>query len=182
MSIYNLDRIFQPTSIAVIGASEKAGSIGEAVMQNLITGGFTGDIFPVHPRYRKVYKKQVYQNIKEIDAPVDLAVIVTPIVTVPEIIEDCAAIDCGGAIIISAGGKEAGDTGVEIEKKNQTSRIRQGSPNHRAQLPGPGTQRGQSECQFCRSDAEIRQNGVYFSERCHLYIYSGFCRKGKHGF
>ena len=132
MSVYNLDRIFQPKSIAVIGASEKAGSIGEAVMQNLITGGFTGDIFPVHPRYRKVYKHKAHHNIKEIGSPVDLAVIVTPIVTVPGIIEDCAAIDCGGAIIISAGGKEVGDAGVEIERK-----IRQAASGKDLRIIGP---------------------------------------------
>ncbi len=115
MSVYNLDRMFQPKSVAVIGASEKAGSIGASVMQNLIAGGFTGDIYPVHPRYRKVYRRKVYHNVREIGSAVDLAVIATPIHTVPEIVKDCAAIDGGGAVIISAGGRETGEAGVAIE-------------------------------------------------------------------
>ncbi|MDA3898766.1 MAG: bifunctional acetate--CoA ligase family protein/GNAT family N-acetyltransferase [Desulfobacteraceae bacterium] len=117
MSVYNLNRIFQPKSIAVIGASEKPGSVGASVMQNLISGGFTGDIYPVHPRYRKVYRRKVYQSVHKIDATIDMAVIATPINTVPEIVKECAAISCGGAVIISSGGRETGPEGAAIEEK-----------------------------------------------------------------
>jgi acetyltransferase len=109
--------MFQPKSIAVIGASEKGGSVGASVMQNLITGGFTGEIYPVNPRYRKVYRRKAYHSVRSINAPVDMAVIVTPINTVPEIIKDCATINCGGAVIISAGGREIGAKGACIEEK-----------------------------------------------------------------
>jgi acetyltransferase len=132
MSVYNLDRMFQPKSIAVIGASEKAGSVGASVMQNLIAGGFTGEIYPVNPRYRKVYRRKVYHGIRSIDATIDMAVIATPINTVPWIIKECATINCGGAVIISAGGKEIGAEGAGIEE-----RIKQAAGQSNLRIIGP---------------------------------------------
>jgi acetyltransferase len=117
MGQYHLDRIFQPDSIAVVGASEKQGSIGNAVMTNLIAGRFAGKVFPVNTRYQKVHGLPCCPSVKEVAAAVDLAVIATPIETVPEVIADCVARGLGGAIVISAGGKEAGPAGQAIEKE-----------------------------------------------------------------
>jgi len=115
MSVFNLEKVFKPTSIAVIGASEDKNSAGFAVMRNLTQCGYEGRIFPVNPRYDAVFGLPCYRGLDEISDRVDLAVIATPIGAVPAIIEDCAVRKVGGAIIISAGGKEAGPEGQAIE-------------------------------------------------------------------
>ncbi len=115
MSIHNLDKIFKPKGIVVIGASERSGTVGRSVVDNLILSGFKGDIFPVNPRYNRIRGFNAFGSVKEITAPVDLAIIVTPITTVRSLIEECAAIGIGGAVVISAGGKETGLAGKRIE-------------------------------------------------------------------
>ena len=78
MSIYNLDGFFSPTSIAVFGASERVGSIGRAVMEILIKGGFEKPVIPINPKYKTVFDRKTFSSIKKIDMPMDLAVIETP--------------------------------------------------------------------------------------------------------
>lgn len=133
MSVEYLRRMLRPQSVAVVGAGEKQGSIGRAVMQNLISGGFTGQIFPVHPHYKSVFDRVVFPSIADIGTPVDLAVIATPLKTVPGIIAQCRRADVGGAVIISAGGKESGESGKDLEKQIQRaaagSRMRIIGPN-----------------------------------------------------
>jgi acetyltransferase len=120
MGIYNLDKIFKPDSVAVIGASEKEGSIGSVLVENLIQGGYQGKVYPVNPRYRSIHALEAYPSILHANAAVDLAIIATPIATVPSIVGECVEAGIGGAIIISAGGKETGAAGREIE--NQIAR------------------------------------------------------------
>jgi acetyltransferase len=115
MNVINLDKIFYPKSIAVVGASERPGSIGNALMRNLIERGFRGQIHPIHPNHKEVWNLQAYPAVVDLKSPVDLAVISTPIALVPRIVEQCAEAGVGGAIIISAGGKEIGDEGKKIE-------------------------------------------------------------------
>lgn len=115
MGIYNLDHFFRPKSVAVIGASEKTGSIGGAIFSNLQRGGFPGPIYPVHPHYSRIGGVPVHAAVGDIAAPVDLAVIATPIATVPDLIDACADAGIGAAIVISAGGRETGDPGREVE-------------------------------------------------------------------
>ncbi len=117
MSIYNLDKIFRPGSIAVVGASEKTGSIGHAVLRNLKKSGYEGKIFPVNPHHQVISGFSSYPSLLDINQPVDLAVMATPMVTMPAIITECAQAGIGGVIIISAGGKETGEKGLEIEAK-----------------------------------------------------------------
>ena len=111
MSLYNLDRIFDPKRVAVVGASEKKGSIGNAIMKNLLEGGFEGDLFPVNPNHDALHGLKAFGALTEIEEVPDLAVVATPISTVPGIVSECAKRGVGGSIIISAGGKEAGDEG-----------------------------------------------------------------------
>ena len=85
MGIYNLDAIFRPRSVAVIGASEKPGSIGSALMGNLIEGGFDGSILPINPRHPKIHGVAAYPSISDAGLAVDLAIVATPIETVPTI-------------------------------------------------------------------------------------------------
>ena len=116
MGVYNLDKIFKPESVAVIGASEKEGSIGSVLVENLIQGGFQGKVYPVNPNYSTVHGLEAYPSVLKTESSVDLAIIATPIATVPLIVQECVSKNVGGAIIISAGGKEVGPQGEEIEK------------------------------------------------------------------
>ncbi|TKB07948.1 bifunctional acetate--CoA ligase family protein/GNAT family N-acetyltransferase [Desulforhopalus sp. IMCC35007] len=117
MGQHKLNLIMQPRNITVIGATEKEGSIGSALMKNITEGGFTGGIYPVNPKYKKIHGHSCYKSVLDINTEIDLAVIATPIPTVPQIVQDCIDKKIGGAIIISAGGKEVGERGFEIEKQ-----------------------------------------------------------------
>lgn len=116
MGQYNLNRIFKPRHIAVIGAGEKKGTIGNALMKNLIDGGFSGTLFPVNPKYKTIHGHECFGSISDLKTEVDLAIIATPILTVVDIVKECVEKKAGGAIIISAGGKEVGEQGREIEE------------------------------------------------------------------
>lgn len=117
MGQYNLDRIFKPQTIAVVGASEKAGTIGNALMSNLVKGGFAGNLIPVNPKYKTLHGYKAFDSVLKLEQPVDLAVIATPIDTVTNVIQECVSKKVGGAIVISAGGKESGEKGRKIEEK-----------------------------------------------------------------
>ncbi len=112
-----LDAILAPNNIAVIGATEKEGSVGRTILTNLITNPFGGTIFPVNPKRPNVLGIKAYPSILEVPDKVDLAVIVTPARTVPAIIEQCIEAGIPGAIIISAGFKEVGEEGVALEQR-----------------------------------------------------------------
>ena len=79
MGIENLDKIFRPKSIAIVGASEKKGSIGSTLMRNLIEGGFSGEIHPINPKHKILWQRPACPSIKDLQTPVDLAVISVPI-------------------------------------------------------------------------------------------------------
>ncbi len=117
MGLYNLDKIFSPKSIAVVGASEKAGTVGEALIRNLAGGGTSAALYPVNPGYNEIKGMKAFRSISDIRNEVDLAVIATPISTVPTIAKECVENGVGGAIVISAGGKEIGEKGRDIEKR-----------------------------------------------------------------
>jgi acetyltransferase len=117
MSLYNLDKIFQPESIAVIGASEKKESIGHALMQNLVKSEFPGEVFAVNPNHDRVRDFKSYRKISDIPEAVELVVVAIPISKVPSIITECVDAGVKGAIIISAGGKETGSEGQKLEAK-----------------------------------------------------------------
>ncbi len=75
----NLNRIFKPRHVAVVGASEKAGTIGNALMRNLIDGGFPGMLLPVNPKYKAIHGHESFESVSALKTGVDLAVIATPI-------------------------------------------------------------------------------------------------------
>ena len=115
MGLYNLNKVFRPESIAVVGASQKEGSIGSVHVQNLIRGGFEGKIFPVNPHYTAIHGLEAYPSLAKIEHSIDLAIIAIPIAKVPQVIKECVEIGVGGTIIVSAGGRETGAQGLEIE-------------------------------------------------------------------
>ena len=119
MGQYNLNRIFNPRRVAVVGASEKAGTIGNALMRNLIDGEFSGTVLPVNPKYQNLHGQACFESVSVLKTGVDLAIIATPIHSVADIIGECVEKKVGGAVIISAGGKEVGEQGREIEEKIQ---------------------------------------------------------------
>src|SRR5215210_6761511 len=106
-----LDAIFKPETVAVIGASDRPGSVGRTIMWNLISNPFGGTVFPVNSRRANVLGIKAYPSVTDIPQKVDLAVIVAPAPAVPEIIRECAEAEVPGAIIVSAGFKETGPEG-----------------------------------------------------------------------
>ncbi len=110
-----LDAIFAPKSVAVIGATETQGSVGRTIVWNLISSSFGGTIYPVNPKRPSVLGIKAYPNLSAVPEPVDLIVVVTPAPTVPAIIKEAVDVGVKGAIIISAGFKETGPEGVELE-------------------------------------------------------------------
>ena len=132
MTILNIDRMFQPRGVAVVGASERAASLGSSLMRNLIDGGYQGAVYPVNPQYREIFGLPCFSSVKEIEKPVDLVVIAVPIRRVPDIVRESSSIGAGGAIVISAGGKEIGSTGAAIEET-----IRRAAAENHLRIVGP---------------------------------------------
>lgn len=108
----NLDLVFKPKSVAIVGASTKEGSVGNAIVKNL-SQGFAGSVYPVNPKAEELYGLKCYASLTAISAPVDLMVIVVPAAIVPTVLEEGGALGIKGAIIISAGFKEVGNADLE---------------------------------------------------------------------
>ncbi len=121
-----LDCIFHPRSVAVIGASEREGSVGRTLLWNLIRSPFGGTVFPVNPQRHSVLGIKSYANVADIPEHIDLAIIATPAATVPQVIRECAQVGVKGAIIVSAGFKEIGAVGLALEQEVLTEARRGG--------------------------------------------------------
>jgi acetyltransferase len=119
MGTENLDKIFNPNRIAVIGASDRETSVGAKLLRNMIGVGGKAAVYPVNPFRSTVQGITAYPSISKIPWKVDLAVIATPAHTVPQIVEECGKAGVSGIIIISAGFKEAGEAGEVLEKRIQ---------------------------------------------------------------
>jgi len=113
----SLDAIFRPQSIAVIGASRERGGVGREILGNLVTYEFKGSVYPVNPRANTVLSMKCFPSLSAIPDPVDLAIIVVPARIVPQIMEECGKKGVRGAIIISAGFKEVGEKGAQLESE-----------------------------------------------------------------
>jgi acetyltransferase len=107
--------MLEPKTVALIGATETPNSVGRTIMENLRS--FGGTIYPVNLKRRSVLGIAAFAQIRDVPEPVDLAVIVTPAATVPDVVSECAQAGVKGAVIISAGFKECGPTGVELERR-----------------------------------------------------------------
>ena len=134
MDTSQLDRIFHPRSVAVIGASEHPGKSGTAIMRNLIASGYEGAIHPVNPGCTTLWQRPCLRSVTDMDRPADLAVITTRITTVPRIIRQCVRAGVGAAVIISSGGKEIGPRGVEMEQE-----IRKAAAGSPLRIIGPNS-------------------------------------------
>lgn len=117
MSTKNIEKIFNPESIVLVGVSEKERSVGYGLFKNLLDAGFQGKVYGVNPKISNLHGQKIYNSVKEIEDKIDLAVIAVPMNIVPSVIRECAQKGIMGAIIISAGGKEVGEAGREMEKE-----------------------------------------------------------------
>jgi acetyl coenzyme A synthetase (ADP forming)-like protein len=113
----NSKRIFEPVSVAVIGASDDPKKWGHITLRNIIDGGFEGRIYPINPRVETILGLKCYPDIREVPGEVDLAVIVVPASAVPDVMEGCVEKGIKAAIIISAGFSEVGFEGERLEQE-----------------------------------------------------------------
>ena len=117
MSIRNLDAVFRPRSVALIGASNRPDSVGHVVARNLLEGGFEGPVMPVSTTHSSVAGILAYSDVAHLPMTPDLAIICTPPQTVPGIVADLAARGTKGAVVISAGFNELGtEAGMALER------------------------------------------------------------------
>lgn len=112
-----MEQFFNPKSIAVIGASDQPDSVGSALMENIFQNGFKGPVVPINPNYETVHGQRCYADILQVDPAPELAIIATPIATAPDIVRQCVWAGVKGVIIVSAGGKELGESGALIEEQ-----------------------------------------------------------------
>lgn len=112
----DLNALFNPKTVALVGATDVEGSVGRSIMENL-TGPGEREIFPVNPKRKALFDRECFPGIASINREVDLAVIATPAATVPGIVEECGEAGIAGIIIISAGFKEVGEAGKELEDR-----------------------------------------------------------------
>lgn len=121
-----LDVFFHPSSVALIGATEREGSVGRVVLENLLRSPSAISIFPVNSSHRIVLGHQAYASVRDITVPVDLAIVVVPAVAVPLVIRECADAGVKGAVVISAGFRERGPDGARLEREMLTYARRRG--------------------------------------------------------
>lgn len=108
---------FAPRAVAVVGATERPGSVGRTVFRNLVGNPFGGAVFPVNPKRSSVLGVKAYPDVAAVPAPVDLAVIATPAATVPAVVGRCVAAGVRGAVVLSAGFRETGPAGADLERR-----------------------------------------------------------------
>ncbi len=110
-----LKALFTPQSVAVIGAAREPGKLGHGVLSNILKYGYPGKVYPINPKADEILGLKCYPTILDVPEPVELAVIVIPNKFVPQVMEECGKKGVQGAIIISAGFREAGMEGIKLE-------------------------------------------------------------------
>ncbi len=132
MSRSPLECMFAPKSVAVIGATDREGTVARTLLQNLQTLQFSGQIYPVNPKRESVLGLRCYPAISSVPKQVDLAVIVTPSPTVASVVGECIDTGVRACVVISAGFKERGSEGIKLEQA-----IRQQLRRSKMRLIGP---------------------------------------------
>src|SRR5271166_6672989 len=112
-----LDALFAPRSVAVIGASERPGSVGRSVLWNLLSSPFGGTVFPVNSKRPNVLGIKAYPSVRDLPDKVDLVVITTPADTVPDLVAESVEFGIPTGIVISPGFKESGEHCQELEQR-----------------------------------------------------------------
>ena len=111
-----LDVFFRPRSVAVIGATERAGSVGRAILTNLMQTSFGGSLHAVNPKRATILGLPCFPDVAHVKEHIDLAIIVTPAPTVLDVVRQCANAGVQAAIIITAGFRETGEAGAKMER------------------------------------------------------------------
>jgi acetyltransferase len=122
----SLRTLFSPKSVAVVGATDHPGSVGRTVLENLRKGTFSGRVYPINPKRAEVLGLPCYAKLADIPENIDLAIVVTPAPTVPGLIAECMDAGVRSCVVISAGFKERGAEGVELETRIQ-QQLRRGT-------------------------------------------------------
>src|SRR5579863_4302293 len=120
------ERMFAPRSVAVVGATDREASVGRTLLINLGSLPSGTNVYPVNPKRKEVLGRTCYASLASVPEEVDLAIIVTPAPTVPALIGECVDAGVGSAVVISAGFKERGAEGAELERQIQ-EQLRRGS-------------------------------------------------------
>ncbi len=123
---YGLEAMFAPSSVAVIGATSRPGTVGRTVLENLLRGGSQRKVYAVNPKHPEVLGLKSYSSIRDVPRPVDLAVLTTPAATVPQLVGECVDAGVRSAIVISSGFRERGAEGAALEQQI-LAHVRRGS-------------------------------------------------------
>ncbi len=113
----DINYLFDPAQIAVIGASRDKQKIGYSILDNIISSGYKGSIYPVNPREEEILGLKCYCSVKDIESPVDLAIITVPASRVINVAEECGQSGIKGLVVITAGFKEVGSEGLKLERE-----------------------------------------------------------------
>ena len=117
MTGHYLAPLFEPRSVALVGASASPGKVGALVLGNLLDGGFHGKLYAVNPRHKSVRGVPCFASVGQLPHAVDLAVIATPAATVPGVIDECGRAGIRAAVVITAGFRETGPEGAALERE-----------------------------------------------------------------
>ena len=121
-----LKSMFEPQTVAVIGASERADSIGAILMRNMLDARFTGSLHAINPKHESVFGVPCVARVEDLRKRPDLAIICTPAARVPGLIDECGRAGIKAAVVISPGFAEAGPAGAELERRTRTAAKRSG--------------------------------------------------------
>ncbi|MHC4478521.1 MAG: acetate--CoA ligase alpha subunit [Planctomycetota bacterium] len=148
--IKNIEPIMNPKSIAVVGATNRTGSVGLAVFRNILGAGFQGVLYPVNPKAKSVQSVKAYPKLMDVPDEVDLAVIIVPAKIVCSVLEEAGQKQAKGVIVISAGFKEVGGQGVELE-----SQLKEVVNKYNIRLIGPNC------LGVINNDKQVRMNASF---------------------
>ncbi len=116
MGHHYLNQLFSPNSVAIFGASERENSVGALVLKNILSAKFSGEVFPINPKHKKVQGLTCYPSLTAVNKPVELAIIATPANRAVDILRECGEQGCRGVVVLSAGFSESGTAGKRLEK------------------------------------------------------------------
>lgn len=123
---HRLAALLAPTSVALVGATEREGALGRIVWQNLAAGGLRGSLSAVNPKYKSVFGQRCHARLRDLPAPPDLAVFVTPARTIPALIEEAGAAGIRAAVVLSSGFGETGEPGRKLQREMLAAARRRG--------------------------------------------------------
>jgi len=117
MKKHYLSKVFEPASVAIIGASEREDSVGGQVLRNMLASGYQGRLYPVNPKHEQVLGLAAYASVADIDHPVELVVIAIPAKAIPQVMHQCGEHGVGAAVVLSAGFAEIGARGLALQNE-----------------------------------------------------------------